>query len=77
MVGIKEVTHEKHPTVVFELELYATNVTDDANFKGFTVYRSFRIPDLYGRPTNPAADPTMLLNGVRQRSGFQASRPSN
>ncbi len=46
MVRIKEVTHTANPTVVFDLELFETNVTQ-TNFGGFSAYRSFRIPDLY------------------------------
>ncbi len=54
VVRIKEVTHQANPEVVFDLELSDANNTD-SHSKGFRVYRSYRIPDLYGNPANPAS----------------------
>jgi hypothetical protein len=71
---IKEVTHEVNPSVVFDLELSETNITDTES-KGCRVYRSYRIPDLYSLSTNQVAGPTVLLNGASQRSGVQPTRP--
>jgi hypothetical protein len=61
---IKEVTHEANPSVVFDLELSDPNNTDRKS-KGYEVYRSYRIPDLY--PPNRASQP----------STFQPTRPNN
>jgi hypothetical protein len=58
MVRIKEVTHDPNPTVVFDLELFDTNVTN-TNYGGYSAYRSYRIPDLYGHPAVPVADLTI------------------
>jgi len=73
IVRIKEVTHEANPEVVLDLELSERNT--DSESKGCRVYRSYRIPDLYSHSTNQVAGPTVLLNGARQRSGIQPSRP--
>jgi arylsulfate sulfotransferase len=61
---IKEVTHEANPSVVFDLELSDPNNTNSES-KGYRVYRSYRIPDLYSP------------NQAWQASAFQPSRPSN
>jgi arylsulfate sulfotransferase len=71
---IKEVTHEVNPSVVFDLELSNPNNTDSKS-QGYEVYRSYRIPDLYGHPTNPVAGPPVLLDGDRQSPGSQPTRP--
>lgn len=61
---IKEVTHEANPSVAFDLELSDPNNTNSES-KGYRVYRSYRIPDLYSP------------NQAGQSSAFQPSRPSN
>jgi arylsulfate sulfotransferase len=71
---IKEVTHEANPSVVFDLELSDPDNTNSKS-QGYEVYRSYRIPDLYSHPTNPVAGPSVLLDGDRQSSGFQPTRP--
>jgi hypothetical protein len=58
MVRLKEVTHTDNPQVVFDLKLF--NPADSStNNAGFEVYRSYRVPDLYGHPALPVPDMTL------------------
>ena len=61
MIRIKEVTHEPAPNVVFDLELFEPGNTL-SNYGGYLVYRSYRVPDLYGHPPVPVADLTIQYN---------------
>jgi arylsulfate sulfotransferase len=58
MVRLKEVTHTANPTVVFDLEMFNPTNTNPTN-GGFEVYRSYRIPDLYGHLAVPVPDLTV------------------
>jgi hypothetical protein len=58
MVRLKEVTHDANPTVVFDLEMFDSANTS-SKYAGYEVYRSYRIPDLYGHPAAPVRDLTL------------------
>jgi hypothetical protein len=60
IIRIKEVTHQPDPSVVFDLELSDPSNTN-TNSLGYMVYRSHRIPDLYGHLPNPVANLTVQL----------------
>lgn len=51
---IIEYTHDPVPQVVFDLSFYDTNA--NPNSQGVLVYRSDRIPDLYGHLAEPVPD---------------------
>lgn len=55
MARIVEYTHDPVPQVVFDLALWNYDATEPAN-GGFYVYRSHRIPDLYGHPAEPVGN---------------------
>jgi hypothetical protein len=55
MVRIQEVTHEANPEVVFDLSIFDPDNLSPT-YKGYAVYRSHRVPDLYGHPAKPVAD---------------------
>lgn len=62
MARIKEVTYESPPEVVFDLALSAF---DKLNYKDLSIYRSLRIPDLYGHPAAPVSNLSVRLqNGA-------------
>jgi hypothetical protein len=74
MARIKEVTHDSHPEVVFDLQVFDPNNTDPG-YLGCFVYRSYRIPDLYAHPAAAVTDLTLQYDGatpVLQFSGDQA-----
>ena len=64
IVHLKEVTHQPDPSVVFDLEVSDPGNTN-ADSLGYTVYRSYRIPDLYSHQAVPVAN---LI--VRSESGL-------
>ncbi|HEY5911011.1 MAG TPA: aryl-sulfate sulfotransferase [Verrucomicrobiae bacterium] len=55
MVRIKEVTHDAPADVVFDLSIFDYN-NNSPGYLGYWVYRSRRVPDLYGHPPAPVAD---------------------
>lgn len=55
MARIVEYTHTTPSQVVFDLAMWNYDATEPAN-GGFYVYRSHRIPDLYGHPAEPVAN---------------------
>jgi hypothetical protein len=71
IVRIKEVTHQPDPSVVFDVELSDPNNTD-TNSLGYEVYRSYRIPDLYGHPPSPVANLTVQLQASQPLLQFTA-----
>jgi hypothetical protein len=71
VVRLKEVTHQADPTVVFDLEL-AVPTNSSANFGGYLVYRSHRIPDLYGHLASPVANLTVQLQADQPVLQFSA-----
>ena len=54
MIRVKEVTRETPSEVVFDLAMSVHDKPGSTN-TSCTIYRAFRIPDLYGPPTDPAA----------------------
>ncbi len=61
MVRIQEVTHEANPEVVFDLSIFDPNDLS-SHYRGYGVYRSHRVPDLYGHPAAPVADLSITNN---------------
>jgi len=60
MVRLKEVTHEANPNVVFDLEFFDPDNTN-ADYGGYQIYRSRRVPDLYGHPAVPVPALTLQM----------------
>jgi hypothetical protein len=58
MARIKEVTHDTPPQVLFDLTVSEYDNTSNP-YKDCYVYRSWRIPDLYGHPAMPVRDLTV------------------
>jgi hypothetical protein len=64
MARIQEVTYDAAPTVLFDLAVTEYNNTNVV-FRDCSVYRSHRIPDLYGHLPQPVADLTLeYQNGI-------------
>ena len=58
MARIKEISHDTPPEVLFDLAVTEYDNTSNA-YKDCYVYRSWRIPDLYGHPALPVRDLTV------------------
>ncbi len=55
MVRLIEYTHDPIPQVVFDLSFF--NYGDSkVGYLGYTCYRAYQIPDLYGHPAEPVTD---------------------
>jgi hypothetical protein len=68
---ITEVTHTAAPQIVFDLVISVYSNTN-VPYKDCSVYRSRRIPDLYGHLPKPVADLTVSYESGRPRLEFSA-----
>lgn len=71
MVRLKEVTHEANPNVVFDLEFFDPDNTN-ADYGGYQIYRSRRVPDLYGHPAVPVPALTLQMQSGQPLLQFTA-----
>jgi len=71
MARVIEYTHDPVPKVVFDLRFYdATNTSP--TFLGYSIYRSYRIPDLYAHPANPVVNLTVTMTNNIPQLNFTA-----
>jgi arylsulfate sulfotransferase len=71
IVHLKEVTHAANPSVVFDLEVSDPGNTN-ASSLGYTVYRCYRIPDLYSHQAVPVANLTVQIESGAPTLQFTA-----
>lgn len=71
MARIQEVTHESPPLLVWDLSVTEYDNTNVA-FHDCFVYRSYRIPDLYGHLPMPVADLSVSFGGPSALLEFSA-----
>ncbi len=60
MSRIIEYTHDPVPQVVFDLRFFDPTNTS-TTYKGYFLYRSYRIPDLYAHPANPVVNLSVTI----------------
>ena len=71
MVRIIEYTHDPVPQVVSDLSFFDYANTSPG-YKGYSVYRALRIPDLYAHPANPVTNIAVLEGGGTTHLEFSA-----
>jgi hypothetical protein len=72
MCRIKEVTHDADPQVVFDLAFFDFADTN-SSYRGYFVYRSHRVPDLYSTQPQAVADLTITYENDRSALTFAAN----
>jgi arylsulfate sulfotransferase len=71
MARIREMTHDPVPQVVFDISIFDP-ANQSPSFAGYTVYRSYRIPDLYAHPAVAVADLAISYANQTPRLQFSA-----
>lgn len=71
MTRIQEVTHEAIPEIVWDISIFNYQNTA-TNYTGNWVYRTRRIPDLYGHPAMPVTDLTVNVSDSVANLAFSA-----